>query len=242
MEKVQIDEKQFIRQTAVRTTIQEIGHSTFVNTDPEIPHHIQTLHHGKVFRINVIGIIIQKEKIGSITNMLIEDQTGQMIARTFEKLSYLNNVHVGDFVLIIGKVRMYNNEKYISPEIMKVTSPLWLKVRMLELQEMVELNIKVKEPVISIIEEKVEEKVKEIDEKQNECLIEDEISEETKEQEKLLPVEKITHLIKELDKGEGVLIEDIIERSVLDNTEKLIEKMMKSGDIFQNQPGRIKVL
>jgi RPA family protein len=229
----QIKEEQnkFVRQTAIKTTIQEISHSTFINTDPETPHHIQTLHHGKVFRVNLIGIIIQKEKVGSITNMLIEDQTGQMVLRSFEELHYLKNVKVGDFVLVIGKVRMYNNEKYVSPEIMKVTSPLWLKVRMLELREMVELD---KEIIPIVKEDKIEVTI--------EDPIEEEISDESKEQEKLLPVEKITKLIKDLDQGEGVLIEDIIEKSILDDTEKLIEKMMESGDIFQNQPGRVKVL
>ncbi len=219
------EKNKFVRQTAIKTTIQEINHSTFVNTDPELHHHIQTLHHGKVFRVNLIGIIIQKEKVGSITNMLIEDQTGQMILRSFEELSYLQHVNIGDFVLVIGKVRMYNNEKYVSPEIMKVTNASWLKVRMLELQGMVELHVK-KEETTLIVEESIVE----------------EISEETKEQEKLLPIEKITQLIKKLDQGEGVLIEEIIEQSILDDTERLIEKMMESGDIFQNQPGRVKVL
>ncbi|MBT3836105.1 hypothetical protein HOD05_01595 [Candidatus Woesearchaeota archaeon] len=229
------DEKnKYVRQTAIKTTIQEINHSTFVNTDPELPHHIQTLHHGKVFRVNLIGIIIQKEKVGSITNMLIEDQTGQMVARSFEELAYLKQVKVGDFVVIIGKVRMYNNEKYISPEIMKATSAAWLKVRMLELQGMVELDVKKEEISPSIVEEKIVETI--------EKPIIEEISEETKEQEKLLPIEKITQLIKKLDQGEGVLIEEIIEQSILDDTEQLIEKMMESGDIFQNQPGRVKVL
>ena len=232
----QIKEEQnkFVRQTAIKTTIQEISHSTFINTDPETPHHIQTLHHGKVFRVNLIGIIIQKEKVGSITNMLIEDQTGQMVARSFEELAYLKQVKVGDFVVIIGKVRMYNNEKYISPEIMKATSAAWLKVRMLELQGMVELDVKKEEISPSIVEEKIVETI--------EKPIIEEISEETKEQEKLLPIEKITQLIKKLDQGEGVLIEEIIEQSILDDTEQLIEKMMESGDIFQNQPGRVKVL
>ena len=90
------EEKKFIRQTAIKTTIKEINLSTFVNTDPELPHHISTLHHGKVFRVNVIGIMIQKEKTGSITNMLIEDQTGQMVARSFEELPYLNHVNIGN--------------------------------------------------------------------------------------------------------------------------------------------------
>ena len=117
---------------------------------------------------------------------------------------------------------------------MKATSAAWLKVRMLELQGMVELDVKKEEISPSIVEEKIVETI--------EKPIIEEISEETKEQEKLLPIEKITQLIKKLDQGEGVLIEEIIEQSILDDTEQLIEKMMESGDIFQNQPGRVKVL
>ena len=57
-----------------------------------------------------------------------------------------------------------------------------------------------------------------------------------------MPTEKIIHLIKELDSGDGALIEDVIERSPLDETNKLLETMLEKGDIFQSQPGKIKVL
>ncbi|MBT3465494.1 hypothetical protein HN451_10975, partial [archaeon] len=62
------------------------------------------------------------------------------------------------------------------------------------------------------------------------------------EENVLLPVQKIINLIKELDPGEGVMIEELISKSMLNDTEKLIEKMLEAGDIYQNLPGKVKVL
>jgi len=61
-------------------------------------------------------------------------------------------------------------------------------------------------------------------------------------EEEVLPVEKVMNLIKELDKGQGVLIEELIERSPLKETEVLLTKMLEKGEIFQNAPGKVKML
>ena len=63
-----------------------------------------------------------------------------------------------------------------------------------------------------------------------------------KKEEFALPSQKIMGIIKELDKGSGAFIEEIIERSPLEETEKIIEKMLESGEIFKNMPGKIKAL
>ena len=38
------------------------------------------------------------------------------------------------------------------------------------------------------------------------------------------------------------MMEEIISKSPLNNTEQLLEKMLESGEIFQNSPGKVKVL
>ena len=38
------------------------------------------------------------------------------------------------------------------------------------------------------------------------------------------------------------MIEELISKSMLNDTEQLIEKMLENGDIYQNLPGKIKVL
>jgi len=90
-----------------------------------------------VVRINLIANIIDKyiqegeKKFGSIT---LDDASGQIKAKLFgddvEKLSSLNQ---GDTILVIGLLRFWNNEVYITPEIIKNKDPSYLLLRKLEL-------------------------------------------------------------------------------------------------------------
>ena len=97
-----------------------------------------------------------------------------------------------------------------------MVGPLWLKARSLELKNIV----KSKPPLI-----KSEQTIK-----------------IKKEDQKPLPTQKLIQIIQKLDGGEGVLIEKLIKESPLKETEQIIEKMIKNGDIFQNLPGKVKVL
>ena len=98
-----------------------------------------------------------------------------------------------------------------------------------------------KKLVVEAITEKeiVKNKKEEIIEKEDNT--EEEISDNVKE-DILLPIEKIKKIIEEMDTGDGVLIEEIISKSPLNDTEEVIEKMLEAGDIFQNLPGKVKVL
>src|SRR3989338_7394677 len=225
------------RQIAVKIHIAYLISGTYIQEVEQNPNYLQTIHNQKIYRLNVIAIIIQKEILGTITNFLMEDSTGTIVARFFEENKYLERFKVGDVVLVVGKVRTYNQEKYISPEIIKKVSPLWLKMRLKELklpsvEENKELKIdkgnqiqqKRQQPIISTVQQ---------DKLQEEDVVEDNI---------ILPYQKITQLIQDLDVGEGVRIEEIMEKSPLQNTEEIIETMLKNGDIFQNSPGKVKVL
>lgn len=52
----------------------------------------------------------------------------------------------------------------------------------------------------------------------------------------------VYELIKRLDEGNGVAVEDLIKNYDSQNTEKIINKLMENGDVFEIKPGRIKVL
>ena len=55
------------------------------------------------------------------------------------------------------------------------------------------------------------------------------------------PTNSIIKLIKELDSGEGVSIEDISPKNIED-IDKIIKVLLKEGDIFEIKPGKLKVL
>jgi len=241
-----------VRQTAFKLTVGEILNSEYVQ---DTEQGLNYLHHLNldIFRFNVIGIIINIEKQGNITNLWLEDGTGKIVARLFEESKLTSSLGVGTVLSIVGKARTYNQERYISPEILKKVDPCWLKLRKVELGERfvsVSPTIKVEEEIsslkvysenpknkpLTVTKEEYDvakEKTEELE------IMEEEIVEEKKE---LLPTQKLLLLIKEKDQGEGVRIEEIISCSPLNDTEKIIEKMLEKGDIFQNLPGRVRVL
>ena len=140
-------------------------------------------------------------------------------------------MEVGEVVLVLGRVREYQKEKYILPEIIKKTNSLWLKVRAEELQ------IKTL-PLESPLPER-KSPAAEIKTEKDEIVIEEE---EIEGNSSSFPFQKIIQLITDLDKGEGVFIEELLEKSPLEKTEELLEKMLENGNIFQNLPGRVRVL
>lgn len=188
----------------------------------------------KVSRVNVVGIILVKERVGNITNILIDDGTGQVPLRFFESLAFLEEVQVGQAVIVIGKPRTYNQEIYISPEIVKKVLPAWLQVRKKELEQ--EHRKLFPEPAEGSSPARQPEEGKVIIVEQIVVPVEqagEDIS---------LPLEKVARLVQELDQGRGVFIEELIQKSPLPETERLVKKLLELGEIFQNAPGKVKVL
>lgn len=214
---------QYNRQPAIKITINELLKYKLI-LDQERQSYLLN-HENKIFRLNLMGVILKKEEIGSITNFYLDDGTAQIIIRLFEEKEHFKKLNIGDAIIIIGKLRVYNKEKYVSPEIIKKINSLWLKVRSLEFKNAIKIDYE-------------EEKLEELTIKKEQF----DLKEENIEEDQSLPFQKISRLIKELDQGEGVLIEEILEKSLLNETEELLEKMMEKGDIFQISPGKVKIL
>lgn len=93
----------------------------------------------QLVRVNIIANVTDKyiqegeKKFASIT---LDDASGQIKVKTFgddvEKFTPLNQ---GDTVILIGLLRMWNNEIYITPEIIKKKDPSFLLIRKLEIEK-----------------------------------------------------------------------------------------------------------
>lgn len=223
--------EKFQRSIAKKINVEQVLLGKYIQTEQEADYLL--IDEEKIHRLNIIGIIVHKDIIGSMTTFILDDGTGSILLRLFEEDKKLEEINIGNTVITIGKVRMYNEEKYISPEILQKTKQEWLQVRTQELSKLYPEEEKYKDKI------KNEEKENKNDEerKKSEKEQKESISERT-----ILPAQKIVQLIKDLDHGEGVLIEEIIEQAPFIDTSKLLEKMLKNGDIFQIVPGKIKVL
>ena len=225
----------FQRQPAIKKPIGSLLQGTFTPGKDGSPGSFALVDGLLIDRVNVVGTILHKEQIGTITNLLLDDGTGKIIVRLFEEVKNGVAATVGVALLVIGKVREYNQEKYLSPEIIKVVHPEWLKVRSLELGlKMGWITAPVPEKASDSHQEKQRVKNNSPTVLEEEDIVE--------EKETLLPNQKLLHLIKELDPGSGALIEEIIEKSPLQDTEAMLQKMLEKGDIFQISPGKVKVL
>ena len=117
----------------------------------------------KIVRVNIIANIIDKyvqegeKKFASVT---LDDASGQIKAKLFgEDVQKFANFSQGDTILVIGLLRSWNNEVYITPEIIKKRSPEYLVVRKLEIDsqqakipEKSEIN-RLREDLLSTIKE-----------------------------------------------------------------------------------------
>jgi len=93
----------------------------------------------KIIRVNIIANIVDKytsEGEKQFTTLTIDDASGQIRIKFFgEDVTKYKELSQGDTILVIGVLRSYNRELYISPEIMKKADPRYLLVRKLELEK-----------------------------------------------------------------------------------------------------------
>src|SRR3989338_1031194 len=194
----------------------ELEQKTFQKRQIACKVNILDILNGTNFsRVNIIATLVYKSEDLNYDSAIIDDGGGRILVRGFEKSNIFSNVDVGDVVLVVGKIRDFNNERYIIPEILKkVEDAGWMNVRKLELR---------KSSVV--IEDTTKDK--------NGGLIED---------IKLDNHAEVYDLIKKLDEGDGVLIDDVIKSSKIGDAEEIINRLLENGDIFEIKPGKLKIL
>ena len=200
------------RQVAYKARISDILNSVFMKD--EMSAGFIKINDVVVSRVNLIATIVYKsEQEQNSNSVMIDDGTGKIILKSFEAFIPFSKIDIGDMVLAIGKVREFNNEKYIIPEILKkLDDNWWMNVRKLELKNSV---------IIGQKEEKLEE-----------------VSESVLPN----PSENIHSLIRKMDTGDGADIDDVVKHSLVSDAEAIISRLLENGDIFEIKPGRVKVL
>ena len=163
-----MENRQFLRHTAQKVRLAQLLQGEFIEGNENQASFLKTSKGEELFRLNVIAIVVDIEKVGSITNIMLDDSTGRVMVRSFEESQAVQDLQVGNVVLIIGKIRQYNQEKYLSAEIIKQVDPLWLQVRAKEhpaekivVQKVEKESSKVEDVDIEVIEEVKENNVQE---------------------------------------------------------------------------------
>ncbi len=96
-------------------------------------------YHGKeILRVNLIANVIEKyvqEGERRFASLTLDDASGQIKVKAFgDDINKFENYIQGDTLLIVGLLKYWNNELYITPEIMKKKEPSYLLLRKLEIE------------------------------------------------------------------------------------------------------------
>ncbi|OGJ12512.1 hypothetical protein A3K82_03180 [Candidatus Pacearchaeota archaeon RBG_19FT_COMBO_34_9] len=120
----------------------------------------------RIIRVNLIGNIVDKyESAGEKKYIFftLDDGSGQIKIKCFgDEVNKFRNITQGQTVLVIGNLRFFNNEVYVSPEIMREQDIKYLLVRKLEIEKEKNKNfrppareqiIAIKDKILGIIKE-----------------------------------------------------------------------------------------
>ena len=214
------------RQTAMKARIRHIREGRFIRREGWDPSYVLDLFGRHLVRINLMAALVSDVTRDSVAAwFIIDDGSGQMQVRHFESQRPLPDLNTGDVILVIGRVRVYNDEFYIIPEIVKpFQNTDWLRLRNAEMDRL-EKTL----PTINLEEEMVKEE-------------ENPPEQEETSSEGETPSDRIYKLIKEKDGGEGVDVDDIITTSGFPEAERIISNLLLEGEIFEIKPGRVKSL
>jgi RPA family protein len=116
----------------------EMPNETFQSNAPRERFRFLELKDKKIVRVNVIANVVEvyhsdgEKKYASVT---VDDSTGQIRLKAFgDSVDLFKDLTGGDSIVVIGVLRIYNGEIYISPEIIKKVDTRYLLIRKMEIE------------------------------------------------------------------------------------------------------------
>lgn len=249
------------RLTAYKVRIKDILAGKYVTQEGFKPNYILTTYGQKVSRVRVMAIVINKfvSNDSKYAFIVLEDGTESIRVKSFQDINLFENVKMGQIIDFIGKVREYDNEIYLIPEVIRIVEdPNIETLRKLEIMKVrkevdkkrdIVIDNKNKFGSLNELKEELSKKYG-IDEGDVENLLESEglKEEKTEEDKKEIDVDTarkiVLKVIEELDKGEGVDYQMILEKSGLPQqvTENGINELLSEGSCYEPRAGKVKVL
>ena len=226
------------RSTAHRIRLKNIVNSPYEKREGFNPSVIK-FNNLEISRVNVIASIVGKyltddQNYCAIT---LDDGSETIRVKNFgAEVGTIKELNVGDIVRIIGKVKEYNEEKYIAGEISKVLNPNWIIVNEIELsnQKQTTTDSSTADSINKVIETKTNSS-------ENEEIIS--ISSESSDSESSIK-QKILQYLKNNDNGTGVIMDQIMTSLDVSSEEvkDSLYELLKVGEIYEPKKGILKIL
>ncbi len=124
------------RQTAKKVRIWDLVNGSFIKKEGFEPSVIRIASGEEISRARILGTVVARfvADDGNYAAATLDDGSDTIRLKTFKTAKPLDTVNIGDIVDAIGKIREYEGEKYIIPEVVKkVDDPNFEVMRRLEL-------------------------------------------------------------------------------------------------------------
>ncbi len=120
----------FKRAVAVKVRIADLSKGAWKEKFLELPNG-ENISRARVMA-TIVGKFISEDK--AFGNLTLDDSTDTIRAKTWDNIKIVADSEIGNIVDVIGKVRIYNGEVYLVPEIIrKIDDPNMEVLRQLEL-------------------------------------------------------------------------------------------------------------
>ena len=237
------------REPAVKLRIKDILTGKFFPAEKESmkPSYLLTTYGRKVSRVNILATITDKfvNEDESYVSLTLDDGSGSIKAKAFrDVVKLVKNLEIGDMAIVIGKIREWNEELYISIEVARrVEDPNYEIYRKLELIKEI---LPYKRMVLELrsMREKMseEEFIREAKKRfgLEEFAIETLLKSEEEEKDYKSEVLKV---VRELDAGEGVDVVSLFEiiKIPAQTLDSILTELISEGKIEEIEAGRIRV-
>lgn len=211
------------RQIAHIANVSDLIQGNYVKQEGWQPNYIETKDGRHISRINLMATVVSIQNNQTQKTMMVDDGTGSISIRSFEESNIMEELDIGDLIMMVGRPREFGDLKYIVPEIIKkIENIKWVEVRQKQLMALnLQLGKETPVPVSGAVKEPITE-----------------IPSEKESNPKL----KVYHAIRSLDNGDGADTEEVLKTAGVQGGEEVIRMLLQEGEIFEIKKGRLKIL
>jgi RPA family protein len=240
------------RSVAYKVWISDISNGEYIKQEGFNPNYI-VLDGKQISRVNLIATVVGKfmSDDGNYGAITIDDGTETIRMKAFgPDVIKIKKAEVGQLVRAVGKLKEYNDERYLSPDfVVEIKDPNWVIVQKLELGEAREIVAtadsegKPTEPTQPKLNgtPKTEQ---EDTAKSKESIVENKPEEKVEGEKPSESMPNFVELIKKLDSGDGADMTEVVAECKLSEEEAkiFIIDLLKQGEIYEPRKGKLKVL
>jgi RPA family protein len=226
------------RSIAYKVWISELGSGPYVKQEGFNPNYVE-IKGKQVSRVQILGTVVGTftSEDGNYGALTLDDGSDTIRAKAFgPDVANIKNAEVGQLVRFVGKIKEYNDERYLAPDFAaKVADPNWMTVWKLERSEAPEAVKATEEPMHENAPTQTQSEQPPAQEKADSDKSEKKVDTD-------LP--NFAAIIAKLDSGDGAEMDKVIAESKLDEAEAKLHiiDLLKQGEVYEPRKGKLKVL